>query len=391
MPRARGRGHGLRRLSRGLLSGHWSKERAATAGAFRQNGAAFTGDNLDRNLALVEARCARSPSPNARRSPTSRSPGCSHAGDIRAARGSASQGPARRGHRRDGHPPDVRRPRGDQRAMPAGAAAGDRYHAPQMATLDSERSGIAAGDRGRPDARGRMLETAEDVLRRFGPAKATVVDVARALDVSHGSVYRHFPSKAALRDAVAERWLARISEPLQAVAEDEDGLAPERLRRWLDLLIAAKRAARSRIPSCSRPTCSSWRSRARSSWRTCGRSPVSSPGSSTTASVEASSRTSIPRSRVARSSTRRPASTTRPTRPSGPTQASMRPSRASGRSSSPLSVREREPDVNERTLHVVLGTGRSGSPWPGISGPEATACGSCIGVGTPIFRMALRS
>ena len=51
----------------------------------------------------------------------------------------------------------------------------------------------------------RILETAEDVLRRSGPAKATVVDVARALEVSHGSVYRHFPSKAALRDAVAER------------------------------------------------------------------------------------------------------------------------------------------------------------------------------------------
>ena len=45
------------------------------------------------------------------------------------------------------------------------------------------------------------------MLRRFGPAKTTVVDVARALDVSHGSVYRHFPSKAALRDAVTERWL----------------------------------------------------------------------------------------------------------------------------------------------------------------------------------------
>jgi AcrR family transcriptional regulator len=87
----------------------------------------------------------------------------------------------------------------------------------------------------------RILETAEDVLRRFGPAKATVVDVARALDVSHGSVYRHFPSKAALRDAVAERWLARISEPLEAVVR-EDGPAPALLRRWLELLIAAKRS-----------------------------------------------------------------------------------------------------------------------------------------------------
>jgi AcrR family transcriptional regulator len=87
----------------------------------------------------------------------------------------------------------------------------------------------------------RILETAEDVLRRYGPAKATVVDVARALEVSHGSVYRHFPSKAALRDAVAERWLARISEPLGAVSRD-DGPALDRLRRWLEFLIASKRS-----------------------------------------------------------------------------------------------------------------------------------------------------
>ncbi|MBE3559177.1 MAG: TetR family transcriptional regulator [Ktedonobacteraceae bacterium] len=86
----------------------------------------------------------------------------------------------------------------------------------------------------------RILEAAEDVLRRFGPAKATVVDVARALGVSHGSVYRFFPSKAALRDAVTERWLARVSAPLAAVAE-EKGPAPQRLRRWFDLLIMTKR------------------------------------------------------------------------------------------------------------------------------------------------------
>jgi AcrR family transcriptional regulator len=87
----------------------------------------------------------------------------------------------------------------------------------------------------------RILEAAEDILRRFGPTKATVVDVARALGVSHGSVYRHFPSKAALRDAVTERWLARIAAPLADVAA-EDSPAPERLRRWLELLIAAKRS-----------------------------------------------------------------------------------------------------------------------------------------------------
>jgi AcrR family transcriptional regulator len=86
----------------------------------------------------------------------------------------------------------------------------------------------------------RILEAAEDVLRRFGPAKATVVDVAHALGVSHGSVYRHFPSKAALRDAVTERWLNRVAAPLAAIVQ-EDGPALERLRRWFDLLITTKR------------------------------------------------------------------------------------------------------------------------------------------------------
>ena len=85
----------------------------------------------------------------------------------------------------------------------------------------------------------RILEVTEDVLRRFGLAKATVVDVARALDVSHGSVYRHFPSKASLREAVAKRWLDRVSAPLAKIAE-ASGPAPARLERWLRALFAAK-------------------------------------------------------------------------------------------------------------------------------------------------------
>jgi len=88
--------------------------------------------------------------------------------------------------------------------------------------------------------RERILEAAEDVLRRFGPAKATVVDVARALGVSHGTVYRHFPSKAALRDAVAELWLARVSTPLAEIAAS-DTPAPKRLAGWFERLIAFKR------------------------------------------------------------------------------------------------------------------------------------------------------
>jgi AcrR family transcriptional regulator len=85
----------------------------------------------------------------------------------------------------------------------------------------------------------RILEVTEDVLRRFGLAKATVVDVARALDVSHGSVYRHFPSKASLRQAVAKRWLDRANAPLEKIAEDS-GPAPARLEKWFRTMFEIK-------------------------------------------------------------------------------------------------------------------------------------------------------
>jgi AcrR family transcriptional regulator len=93
----------------------------------------------------------------------------------------------------------------------------------------------------------RILDVTEDVLRRFGLTKATVVDVARALDVSHGSVYRHFPSKASLREAVAKRWLDRVSAPLAKIA-DGSGPAPARLDKWLRTLFAAKQKRVSEDP-----------------------------------------------------------------------------------------------------------------------------------------------
>ncbi|MEU1704278.1 TetR family transcriptional regulator [Streptomyces sp. NPDC005706] len=86
----------------------------------------------------------------------------------------------------------------------------------------------------------RILEATEEVLRRHGPAKATVVDVARALGVSHGSVYRHFRTKAALREAVTKRWLDRASERLAGIAAGA-GAPEDRLRDWLAALFEAKR------------------------------------------------------------------------------------------------------------------------------------------------------
>jgi AcrR family transcriptional regulator len=94
-----------------------------------------------------------------------------------------------------------------------------------------------------PDApltRDRILAAAEDVIRRFGPSKATVVDVARALGVSHTAVHKHVGSKAELRDLVLGRWLESTMPPLRAVVA-ERGPAPKRLRKLIDALIAVKR------------------------------------------------------------------------------------------------------------------------------------------------------
>jgi AcrR family transcriptional regulator len=87
----------------------------------------------------------------------------------------------------------------------------------------------------------RILAATEEVLRRHGPAKATVVDVARALGVSHGSVYRHFRTKAALREAVTKRWLDRTTEQLAGIVAAADRDPETRLRDWLATLLEAKR------------------------------------------------------------------------------------------------------------------------------------------------------
>lgn len=93
-----------------------------------------------------------------------------------------------------------------------------------------------------PLSKDEILDAAEQVLRRYGPDKTSVVDIAKVLQVSHGTLYRHFESKAALREAVTSRWLhTSIAVPLEAIASGSGGSAIQRLRLWLDTLIQTKR------------------------------------------------------------------------------------------------------------------------------------------------------
>lgn len=87
--------------------------------------------------------------------------------------------------------------------------------------------------------RERILEAAEELMRRYGPTKTKVVDVARYLQMSHANVYRHFDSKADIQELVAARWLSRISSPLETIVRQRAS-ATKRLRSWVTRLIAIK-------------------------------------------------------------------------------------------------------------------------------------------------------
>jgi aryl-alcohol dehydrogenase-like predicted oxidoreductase len=132
-------------LSRGLLSGHWSKERAATAGTFRQTAPRFTGENLERNLALVEGLRQVAEAKGATVADLAIAWVLSRGEDVVPLVGA---------RRRDQLAEaigavEVSLASEDleaiERAIPRGAAAGERYHVPQMASLDSERDGADAG------------------------------------------------------------------------------------------------------------------------------------------------------------------------------------------------------------------------------------------------------
>lgn len=87
-----------------------------------------------------------------------------------------------------------------------------------------------------------ILAATEQVLRRHGPAKATVVDVARSLGVSHAAVYKHFGSKQELREAVARRWLNHNRDQLDTICSDQQIPPPLRVRLWLHAVLAGKQA-----------------------------------------------------------------------------------------------------------------------------------------------------
>src|ERR1700680_4596082 len=80
------------------------------------------------------------------------------------------------------------------------------------------------------DTRARIMETAETLFRRLGFAKTAVADIAGELKMSSANVYRFFPSKNAIIEAICQRCLGELEDKAWAVARSRDP-APARLER----------------------------------------------------------------------------------------------------------------------------------------------------------------
>ncbi|MEW9551588.1 aldo/keto reductase [Nonomuraea sp. NPDC050783] len=126
-------------LSRGLLSGHWSKDRPLDPGDFRAHSPRFAGDNLARNLELAEALRALAEDKGATAAQLAIAWVLAQGDDIvplvgarRRERLAEALGALK--VRLTGE--DLAR---IEAAVPHDAAAGERYGAAQMAMLDSER------------------------------------------------------------------------------------------------------------------------------------------------------------------------------------------------------------------------------------------------------------
>jgi AcrR family transcriptional regulator len=78
------------------------------------------------------------------------------------------------------------------------------------------------------DTRARIMDTAEALFRRMGYAKTAVADIAAELKMSPANVYRFFPSKNAIIEAICQRCLGECEERAWAAARSR-GSAAERI------------------------------------------------------------------------------------------------------------------------------------------------------------------
>jgi len=86
------------------------------------------------------------------------------------------------------------------------------------------------------DTRARIVEAAEALFRRLGFAKTAVADIAAELGMSPANVYRFFPSKNAIVEAICGRCLSEVEEKAWVVARSKASAAERIERLVLEIL-----------------------------------------------------------------------------------------------------------------------------------------------------------
>ncbi|WP_431269365.1 TetR/AcrR family transcriptional regulator [Dankookia sp. P2] len=78
---------------------------------------------------------------------------------------------------------------------------------------------LAASAASRAEAmRSRIEEVAERLFRSMGYQKTAVADIARELDMSPANIYRFYPSKSAINEAIAQRTLGAMLAEIDSIA-----------------------------------------------------------------------------------------------------------------------------------------------------------------------------
>jgi AcrR family transcriptional regulator len=86
------------------------------------------------------------------------------------------------------------------------------------------------------DTRARIMQTAETLFRRLGYAKTAVADIAAELGMSPANIYRFFPSKNAIVEAICQRCLAEVEAKAWAAARAKGPAGPRLERLILEIL-----------------------------------------------------------------------------------------------------------------------------------------------------------
>ncbi|MBB4240467.1 MULTISPECIES: TetR/AcrR family transcriptional regulator [Rhizobium] len=125
-----------------------------------------------------------------------------------------------------------------EKTKDSASTVSDAYWASDRQEPESEERGAHSPDSRDAileQARNRILDIAEKHIRRIGYRKTTVADIASDLGASRANVYRFFPTRAAIDNAVCGRALKAQTEIAFSIART-DATASKKLVEFLNVL-----------------------------------------------------------------------------------------------------------------------------------------------------------